>query len=128
VFFAGGQDNSGPTSSVEMWLPAPDIKRRGEPEFSMSFAGRDRGGLVCGGHLVLAGGHGSVKAAEQEEAEESLCIGCDVGKHPKPHPKPTKSELQSFVVSTSTALHPPLSPELHLCQDLQGYGTLAQCH
>ena len=94
VFFAGGQDDAGATDSVEMWLPAPNIKRRGEPEFSMSFSGRDRGGLVCGGHLVLAGGRG-IKKVEAEHSKRRRRLSSQ--RRRPPAPKPGKAELQSYV-------------------------------
>jgi hypothetical protein len=92
VFFAGGQDDSGPTSSVEMWLPAPNIKRRGEPEFEMSFSGRDRGGLVCGGQLVLAGGRGITKAAAELPTTRT-----SKRRRSPPKPHPPAAKLMDFV-------------------------------
>ena len=106
MFFAGGQDDAGATDTVEMWLPSPNIKRRGEPEFAMSFSGRDRGGLVCGGRLVLAGGHGGVGAwsAADRQAEAAadkpwLRSGVTTSKRRRspPKPKPKKSKLYATV-------------------------------
>ncbi len=94
VFFAGGQDDAGATDTVEMWLPAPDVKRRGEPEFAMSFSGRDRGGLVCGGRLILAGGLagvGEFNAPSLRSQASRRRSG------PKPTPKPKKTELSDLV-------------------------------
>lgn len=98
VFFAGGQDDAGATDTVEMWLPGPNIKRRGEPEFSMSFSGRDRGGLVCGGRLVLAGGHGGVGAVEAEAgANGRRSALTSKRRRAPPKPKPAKSALYNIV-------------------------------
>ncbi len=97
VFFAGGQDDAGATDTVEMWLPAPDIKRRGEPEFSMSFSGRDRGGLVCGGRLVLAGGLGGVGQLEAETRANARHVGFSRRRRSHPKPKPAGKKLSNLV-------------------------------
>lgn len=106
VFFAGGQDDAGATDTVEMWLPGPDIKRRGEPEFAMSFSGRDRGGLVCGGRLVLAGGRsgvGQFEAETEDSNRQRITSTRRRSSPPKPKPKPPSlSDLVDVWMANAT--------------------------
>lgn len=82
-----------------MWLPGPNIKRRGEPEFGMSFAGRDRGGLVCGGRLVLAGGRGGTAEIDGSaaESERRRPRTSKRRRSPGPKPKPHKAQVYNLV-------------------------------
>jgi hypothetical protein len=69
TFWAGGQDDSGLTNSVEIWQadPACPLCRGGMPVWSLDSAREGVGGAACGGFVAFAGGDdgkGLVKSVE----------------------------------------------------------------